>query len=105
MADMGRRFRNARLVGRDRELADLLDAVLRVDPDRPVILVTGEAGIGKTRLLSELVDRLAEKPGDTATRPIVVRGSCLRLSAVDLPFAPILEILDGLQASCRDTGS
>ena len=96
MADMGRRFRNARLVGRDRELADLLDAALRVDPDRPVILVTGDAGIGKTRLLSELVDRLADRPGQTADQPFVVRGSCLRLSAVDLPFAPILEILDAL---------
>ncbi|MEX1265031.1 MAG: AAA family ATPase, partial [Actinomycetota bacterium] len=92
---MGRRFRSARLVGRDRDLADLLDAVLRVDPDRPVILVSGEAGIGKTRLLGELVDRLAETPGDTADpKPLVVRGSCLRLTAGDLPFAPILEILD-----------
>ena len=102
MTGMGRRFRNARLVGRDRELAELVDAALRVDRDRPVILVTGEAGIGKTRLLSEFVGRLDEASSDTAGRPFVVRGSCLRLSAVDLPFAPILEILDGLQG--RATG-
>jgi DNA-binding CsgD family transcriptional regulator len=97
MTNMGRRFRNARLVGRDRELADLIDAVLRTDPERPVILITGEAGIGKTRLLSELVDRLSGGTGETPDHPLVVRGSCLRLAAIDLPFAPILEILDELQ--------
>jgi DNA-binding NarL/FixJ family response regulator len=101
MAGMGRRSRSPRLVGRDAALADLLEAVNGHDPDRPVILLAGEAGIGKTRLLAELVDRLGAE-GTPAARPMaVVRGSCIRLAEGDLPFAPVLEILDRL----RDGGS
>ena len=58
MATMPRRSSSSRLIGRDRELADLLEAVQRGDDERRVVLVSGEAGIGKTRLLAELVELL-----------------------------------------------
>jgi DNA-binding CsgD family transcriptional regulator/tetratricopeptide (TPR) repeat protein/type II secretory pathway predicted ATPase ExeA len=103
MAGMGRRTRSPRLVGRDADLAVLLDAIAAVDSDRPVVLITGEAGIGKTRLLSELADRLTSQSDDT-TRPSisVVRGSCLRLADGELRFAQIIEILDGLRVRGTD---
>lgn len=95
MVGMTRRAGSARLIGRDRELADLVAAVRSDDPDRSVVLVSGEAGIGKTRLLTALGHALrAEASAGDST--IVVRGSCLRLASGELPFAPILEILDGL---------
>lgn len=46
-----------RLVGRDRELA-LLDQSL--DEPHALVVLAGEAGIGKTRLLHELLARRAE---------------------------------------------
>jgi DNA-binding CsgD family transcriptional regulator len=96
MQAMARRSSSPRLVGRDTEMAALIDAVTRQDEERPVVLVDGEAGIGKTRLLMELVSRLRATADDRG--PVeVVRGSCLALAEGELPFAPVLEILDDLR--------
>ena len=49
------------LVGRDRELGTLLDRFADVKAGRgQVVLLVGDAGIGKSRLLLELRRRLAE---------------------------------------------
>ena len=97
MAGMSRRSASPRLVGREQELADLLAAVAADDRERPVILVAGEVGIGKTRLLSELGEHARSPFDDTDAGPIFARGSCLRLAEGELPFAPVLEILDALR--------
>jgi len=50
------------LVGRDNELAALteaLDAAVAGEPS--VVIVSGEAGVGKTRLVEETADRAREK--------------------------------------------
>ena len=52
------------LVGRDRELRILDDAVAAASRgDRAVLMITGEPGIGKTRLLEELVTRVIAADG------------------------------------------
>ena len=49
------------MVGRDDELLSLFDAFHRAVAGEPqVALVTGEAGMGKTRLVRELVAKLPE---------------------------------------------
>ncbi|HEX5062122.1 MAG TPA: ATP-binding protein, partial [Kofleriaceae bacterium] len=55
------------LVGRDRELTTLDEAWRRaMAGDRTVALITGEPGIGKTRLLDELAARVPASGGSLA---------------------------------------
>ena len=73
-------------VGRDAELASLergLDAARAGSP--PVILVHGEAGIGKTRLVSEFATSAAQQ-GST-----VLRGTCYEGGAG--PYGPWAEAI------------
>lgn len=90
------------LVGREADLAVLRDALKRARHAEPsTVLVGGEAGVGKTRLIEEFRRDLA---GD---RVRVLAGQCLELGEEGLPFAPFagalrelvraegLEILDG----------
>ena len=77
------------LIGRDAELEQLCDLLgIRDRRDRPgVVLVSGDAGVGKTRLLMELRDRaLAE-----GWR--VVAGHCLDFGESALPYLPFSEML------------
>ncbi len=70
-------------VGRARELA-LLEHMLRDGP--PVLLVAGEPGIGKSRLLQAGIER-AQAQGWT-----VLTGGCHRRSGQD-PYAPLVNAL------------
>src|SRR5215469_8525219 len=85
-------------VGRARELAELDAALGRVRDGRPsAVLVGGEAGVGKSRLVGEFGAR-ARAAG--AVR--VLSGYCLDLSAEGLPFAPFTGVLREL---VRDLGA
>lgn len=53
-----------------------------------VVLVAGEAGIGKSRLVAEFLDR--------STDIQVMVGACLPLEYASLPYAPIIDALHGL---------
>jgi len=66
----GRRVTDSRphpLVGRDHELAALLDAYARVGAAGCLAVLDGEMGIGKTRLAEELVTRVRAGGGVAAT--------------------------------------
>ncbi|HEY6597433.1 MAG TPA: AAA family ATPase [Asanoa sp.] len=76
------------LVGRQAELAGLREAFKRARDDEPTtVLVGGEAGVGKTRLVEEF-RRYAEGEGAR-----VLVGHCLQLGEEGLPFAPFAAIL------------
>ena len=86
-------------VGRRQELATLLEAVTAAADGRPsFILVDGEAGIGKSRLIRELVDRVGPDTGTGERAVLVLEGSCVALGEGGLPFAPIVEVLRSLLA-------
>ncbi len=71
------------LVGRDAELQQLADALKRArSGEAAVVLVGGEAGAGKTRLVEEFTARA----GAGGVRVLV--GRCLELGEEGLPFAP-----------------
>jgi DNA-binding CsgD family transcriptional regulator len=63
-----------------------------------MVLVGGEAGIGKTRLISELAER-AHRAGAA-----VLIGHCIELMGTGLPYLPILAALRQLRGSplCTD---
>jgi DNA-binding NarL/FixJ family response regulator len=79
-------------VGRAEEL-ELLEAasVRAADGDPAVVLVGGEAGVGKTRLATELTSRW---DADDGTR--VLFGGCVPVGEGALPYAPIVEMLRAL---------
>ncbi|MEV4112850.1 AAA family ATPase [Nonomuraea sp. NPDC049695] len=78
-----------RFVGRARELAVLGDALTRARAGASsTVLVGGEAGVGKTRLIREFTDR--------ADDVLVLVGGCLELGTEGLPFAPFTAVLRGL---------
>ncbi len=73
------------LVGRAEELAALQDALAAAQAGAPAaMLIGGEAGIGKSRLIGEFAERADGR---------VLIGSCLELGASGLPFAPFTQVL------------
>jgi DNA-binding CsgD family transcriptional regulator/tetratricopeptide (TPR) repeat protein len=85
---MGGRIASPTFVGRLEEL-ELLEAARRraADGEPAVVLVGGEAGVGKTRLIAELTARCAAD----GTR--VLAGGCVPVGGDGLPFAPVMEAL------------
>ncbi|MEU5987760.1 AAA family ATPase [Spirillospora sp. NPDC047418] len=79
------------LVGRAAELGELRDA-LAAAPG--AVLVGGDAGLGKTRLIREFARSVDGRAN-------VLVGGCLELGSDGLPFAPFTTVLRGL---VRDIG-
>src|SRR5262249_25096180 len=85
-----------RLVGRGHEVArlgDALDLAARGEPQ--VVVLTGDAGIGKSTLLADLLRRAQERGCATAL------GHCLDIEA-DIPFAPVVEAVRPLVSVLDD---
>lgn len=81
-------------IGRQAELATLTDAVAQAASGHAgVVLIGGDAGIGKSRLVGEIATQGRE------TGVLVLEGGCVSLGdGGGLPFAPIVEALRGLPA-------
>jgi ATP/maltotriose-dependent transcriptional regulator MalT len=83
-------------VGREAELTVLSDACERAASGIPgAVLLGGEAGGGKTRLVGEFAERVREKV-------LVLAGGCLELSTAGFPYAPFTAALRQL---VRDAGA
>ena len=79
---MRRRERTPNLIGRESALSALGEALGGVADAGSLVLVRGEVGIGKTRLLEEFAARVAEEAH-------VVRGGCVE----GVSYAPWTEVL------------
>ena len=80
------------LVGRGAMLETLCGIVGESRSKEPrLVVVEGEAGIGKTRLVHELVSRL--DPTDTR----VLHGSCSSLARQEVPWGPVSDLLRDLR--------
>ena len=74
------------LVGRDAELESLLAAHRAAAPDGRLVVIEGEAGIGKSRLARELIGSVRDAGGT------VLATRCHEDEA-GLPYGPIVELL------------
>ena len=97
-----------RMIGRHSELAALLEAFDDGTGGRPrTVVVRGEAGVGKTRLVQEFLALVATdhfeaghpspasaEEGDAA--PVVAFGQCVEIGPIGAPFGPIRRVLRDL---------
>ncbi|WP_329136945.1 AAA family ATPase [Streptomyces sp. NBC_01476] len=78
-------------IGRDAELTRLASALSAAHGGRPqMVLIGGEAGVGKTRLTEEFL--AAARAGGA----VAVVGACVEIGADGLPFAPVSTALRAL---------
>jgi DNA-binding CsgD family transcriptional regulator len=90
-AEMSGRAASPVLVGRDEQMAALDAAFDSVRQGGPTaVLLGGEAGVGKSRLVSEFGQAAA------AAGARVLTGGCLELGTDGLPFAPFTAVLRDL---------
>ena len=94
MVRVATRVSSPTFIGRQAELATLDRALDRAaDGASSTVLVGGEAGIGKSRLITEFADHAR------ARGALVLEGGCVSLGdGGGLPFAPIVEALRRLPA-------
>lgn len=78
-----------RFVGREAELAAVLGAVAA---SAPLVLITGDAGIGKSRLVEQAVARAGEQG------VVVLQGRCVGLTG-KLPLLPFVEAFKGMDGA------
>jgi predicted ATPase len=78
-------------IGRADELGRLEAALDRAEHRRPqVVLLAGDAGVGKTRLLLEFADQARRR----GVRVLV--GGCVELGDIGLAYLPVVDALRGL---------
>ncbi len=83
------RGRTESIIGREAELSALLrDA----GTDTRMVLLSGDAGVGKTRLVTEALDALAEQGWQRLV------GHCLDFGESSMPYLPFAEMLDQVSA-------
>jgi len=81
---------NGRLAGRVAEQR-LLDGTLSASAEGipAAVMVHGEAGVGKTRLVRQVTEHFRTLGHE------VLWGTCVRFGASSVPFAPVVQALDG----------
>jgi DNA-binding CsgD family transcriptional regulator/tetratricopeptide (TPR) repeat protein len=85
---MATRVTSTRLVGRAGELAELEAAFAEAgEGSASVALVAGDSGVGKSRLVAELVARAVEGGGQALS------GECVDIGEGEIPYAPLLSAL------------
>jgi predicted ATPase len=91
LAGMAGESPSSAFIGRAVELGQLEATLDRAEQGRPqVVLVAGDAGVGKTRLLLALGER-ARRRGMR-----VLSGGCVELGDIGLAYLPVVDALRGL---------
>jgi DNA-binding CsgD family transcriptional regulator/tetratricopeptide (TPR) repeat protein len=91
LAGMAGGFTSQEFIGRAAELDRLKVVLDRAEQGRPqLVLLAGEAGVGKSRLLLEFSDRAQQRGAR------VLAGGCVELGDIGLAYLPVVDALRGL---------
>jgi DNA-binding NarL/FixJ family response regulator len=91
LAGMAGGFTSPAFIGRVEELSRLAAILDQAGQARPqLVLVAGDAGVGKSRLLAEFADRAVGR----GARVLV--GGCVELGDIGVPYLPVVDALRGL---------
>ena len=91
LAGMAGGFTPEAFIGRAAELGRVKGALDRAEHGRPqVVLLAGDAGVGKTRLLAEFADQAQQRGAR------VLAGGCVELGDIGLAYLPVVDALRGL---------
>ena len=94
MPSVATRVSSPSFVGRVEPLARLHAAVARAAAgESSAVVVGGEAGVGKTRLVRQVADEVAQPVADEGAGVRVLSGTCIDLGEGGPPFGPMVEIL------------
>ena len=101
MGAVATRVASPEFIGRREELRSLRDAVEQgIAGETVIVLVGGDAGIGKSRLVEEVAGHARDRGW------LVLEGGCVSLgNGEGLPFAPIVEALRRLPAIIETGGA
>ncbi len=89
--DVATHISSPRFIGRRTELEQVASALADPTSARSsIVLVAGEAGVGKTRFVQEAIGSARD------TGALALSGGCIELGGAGLPFAPIAEVLRSL---------
>jgi predicted ATPase len=100
IAGMAGRIVSPVIVGRRAELDRAMGALEAAETGSPVhLLVAGEAGVGKSRLVAELAARAESRSVH------VLRGGCASMGTEGLPYGPIVEILGDMMRALDERRS
>jgi len=80
-------------VGRDAELSQLERAAHAARDETQLVLIGGDAGVGKTRLIDELCRRLEAAGG------VAVVSGCVDLGDVGIGYGPLVDVLRRLRTT------
>lgn len=90
---VARRVTCPSFVGREAELHRLEEVADAATRAAQVVLLSGDAGVGKTRLIDELCARWRARGGSSAV------GGCVDLGEVAVGYGPLIDVLRSLRAS------
>ena len=94
MPSVATRVSSPSFVGRVEPLARLHAAVARAAAgESSAVVVGGEAGVGKTRLVRQVADEVAQPVAGEGAGVRVLSGTCIDLGEGGPPFGPMVEIL------------
>ena len=99
IGDVAQRVSSPVLVGRAAEVAQLWAAFERAQAGSPAtVVVAGEAGVGKTRLVTELLGQVR------AQGAFALVGGCLDVGEGVVAYAPLVEALRSLSGAVDPAG-